>query len=253
MNSEASTSCQACPLRRLPLFLPHTQEELEAIESLKRVERLGKAGDELIREGSARPGLFTLREGWAFRFKTLSDGRRQILNFLLPGDFIGLQQRMSEGAAHGVTLLTDARLCVFESDAVWELHRRQPSMGYNVTWLSAHEESLVDDNLLSVGRRTAEERVATALILLYKRAAAMAPPAGRGTSTLAAIAFPITQNHLSDALGLSLAHVNKTVRKLERRGLLAWHAGRLQLLDPQALVQVADLYGDGRPSPRPLV
>jgi CRP-like cAMP-binding protein len=67
---------------------------------------------------------------------------------------------MSEAAAHGVTTLTEVRLCVFQRDAIREPHRRSPSMGFNVTWPTAHEESLVDDNLLSVGRRSAEEHIA---------------------------------------------------------------------------------------------
>ena len=125
-------------------------------------------------------------------------------------------------------------------------------MGFNVTWLTAHEESLVDDNLLSLGRRSAEERVATALVLLYKRAAALR----RTASTIpgaAGVPFPLTQQHLADALGLSLAHTNKTLRKLERRGLFRMADGRLQLLDTKALARLADLYGDGRPPARPLV
>ena len=245
------TSCIHCPLRRLPLFLPHTEDELALLESLKRREITMQANETLIHEGHAETRLFTLLEGWAFRFKTLSDGRRQILNFLLAGDFIGVQQKMTDDAAHGVVMLTPARLCVFDRDAIWELHRSQPSMGFNVTWLTAHEESLVDDNLLSVGRRSAEERVATALILLYKRAAALRGlddgDQGQG------VPFPVTQQHLADALGLSLAYTNKTLRRLEQRGLYRIADGRLMLLDPKALAQLADLYGDGKPPPRPLV
>jgi CRP-like cAMP-binding protein len=250
----AATPCIDCPLRALPLFLPHSEEELALVQFLKRREITLEAGATLIHEGQADTRLFTLFEGWAYRFKTLSDGRRQILNFLLAGDFIGVQQKMSDAAAHGVVTLTAARFCVFDRDALWELHRSQPSMGFNITWLTAHEESLVDDNLLSLGRRSAEERVATALILLYKRAAALR---GQGDADAAAnspgVPFPLTQQHLADALGLSLAHTNKTLRKLERRGLFRIGEGRLALLDPKALVRLADLYGDGRPPPRPLV
>jgi CRP-like cAMP-binding protein len=242
------TRCVACPLRALPLFLPHGAAELELVQSLKRREIVLDAGAELIQEGQTEAPLYTLREGWGFRFKTLSDGRRQILNFLLPGDFIGVQQKMGDAAAHGVVMLTASLLCVFQRDALWELHRREPSMGFNVTWLTAHEESLVDDNLLSIGRRSAEERVATLLILLYKRAAAVQPPdAARG------VPFPPTQQHLADALGLSLAHTNKTLRKLERRGLYCIDDGWLRLLDVKSLARMADLYGDGKPAPRPLV
>jgi CRP-like cAMP-binding protein len=247
-----ATACIDCPLRRLPLFLPHKQEELALLQFIKRSEKSLKAGDTLIHEGQTNTRLFTLLQGWAYRFKTLSDGRRQILNFLLAGDFIGVQQKMSDAAAHGVVTLTDANFCVFDRDALWELHRSQPSMGFNITWLTAHEESLVDDNLLSLGRRSAEERVATSLILLYKRAAALRG-AHEDITPGTGVDFPPTQQHLADALGLSLAHTNKTLRKLEKRGLFRISGGRLQLLNPGALARMADLYGDGKPPARPLV
>lgn len=246
----AVTPCIDCPLRSIPLFLPHTKDELALVQFLKRREMTLEEGDALIHEGQSDTRLFTLLEGWAYRFKTLSDGRRQILNFLLAGDFIGVQQKMGDQAAHGVVMLTAARLCVFDRDALWELHRSQPTMGFNITWLTAHEESLVDDNLLSIGRRSAEERVATALILLYKRAAALG---GHAETSDQGVVFPPTQQHLADALGLSLAHINKTLRKLHRRGLFRVADGRLHLLDAKALAQLADLYGDGRPPRRPLV
>ena len=298
------TPCLDCPLRALPLFLPHSAEELALVQQIKRRELVLQAGDTLIHEGESDTRLYTLLVGWGYRFKTLSDGRRQILNFLLAGDFIGVQQKMSDAAIHGVVMLTDSRLCVFDRNALWELHRRQPSMGFNITWLTAHEESLVDDNLLSIGRRSAEERVATLLILLYKRAAAVHNVADAGTAGalvaprasgntrktgstgivlttettgssgssgssgnsgttsttdainaagLPGVPFPLTQQHLADALGLSLAHTNKTLRKLQKRGLYRIDDGRLRLLDPKALARLADLYGDGRPPPRPLI
>jgi CRP-like cAMP-binding protein len=237
-----------CPLRPLPLFIEHSPAELDLVESLKRREMRLAAGETLIHEGQTDGPLFTLLQGWAFRFKTLRDGRRQILTFLLPGDFIGVQQRMGDAAAHGVDTLTDAVFCVFQRDALWELHRREPTMGFNITWLTAHEESLVDDTLLSVGRRSAEERIATLLILLFKRAAALQADGGSS-----GVPFPLTQQHVADGLGLSLVHTNKTLRKLELRGLHRIADGRLYLRDVKALARLADLYGDGRPPQRPLI
>lgn len=242
------TACEHCPLRRLPLFIAHRDSELALLKTLKQQERRLPAGATLIHEGQSDAPLYTLLSGWAFRFKTLSDGRRQILNFLLAGDFIGVQQKMGDAAAHGVVTLTDAVFCVFRRDALWELHRAEPTMGFNVTWLTAHEESLVDDNLLSIGRRSAEERIATLLIQLFKRAGAL-----QGDGGAAGVPFPLTQQHLADGLGLSLVHTNKTLRKLERRGLHHIEGGRLWLRDAKALAQLADLYGDGQPAPRPLV
>ena len=248
MPSSPVLPCDACPLRPLPLFVPHAADELALVQSLKQRELRTPAGHTLIHEGQTDAPLYTLLDGWAFRFKTLSDGRRQILNILLAGDFIGVQQKMGDGAAHGVVTLTEAVFCVFRRDALWAMHREQPRLGFNVTWLTAHEESLVDEHLLSVGRRSAEERIATLLILLYKRAAALLPDAAaRG------VPFPLTQQHVADALGLSLVHTNKTLRRLERRGLHQIADGRLFLRDPKALARLADLYGDGRPAPRPLV
>ena len=122
--------CHLCPLRPLPLFIEHSAAELELVQSLKRREHRLAAGEALIHEGQTDAPLFTLLDGWAFRYKTLRDGRRQILSFLLPGDFIGVQQRMADAAAHGVETLTDSVFCVFQRDALWELHRHQP------TWAS---------------------------------------------------------------------------------------------------------------------
>lgn len=243
------TDCAHCPLRPLPLFLAHSDEELALVQSLKQNERSLAADTALIHEGQTDAPLYTLLSGWAFRYKTLSDGRRQILSFLLAGDFIGVQQKMSEAAAHGVSTITAARFCVFKRDTLWELHRRSPAMGFNVTWLTAHEESLVDDNLLSVGRRSAEERIASLLIQLFKRAAAL----HTGASEQDGVPFPLTQQHIADSLGLSLVHTNKTLRKLELRGLHRIVDGRLYLRDPKALARLADLYGDGKPAQRPLV
>ena len=232
----------------MPLFNAHTDAEVALIESLKKEQIVVRADQSIINEGQSDAPLYTLLQGWAFRFKTLSDGRRQILNFLLPGDFIGVQQKMGEAAAHGVEALSDVLLCVFRRDALWELHRTAPTLGFSVTWLTAHEESLVDDTLLSVGRRSAEERIATLLIVLFKRVAALLPDGGsRG------VPFPVTQQHIADGLGLSLVHTNKTLRKLERRGLHRIEGGFLHLLDVKSLARLADLYGDGKPAPRPLI
>ena len=239
--------CRACPLRALPLFVPAAGTELALVESIKHDQIAVPAERSIIHEGQSNAPLYTLFSGWAFRFKTLSDGRRQILNFLLPGDFIGVQQKMGDASPHGVQALTDVELCVFRRDALWELHRGAPTLGFAVTWLTAQEESLVDDTLLSVGRRSAEERIATLLVVLYKRVAALLPDASGG------VPFPLTQQHIADGLGLSLVHTNKTLRKLERRGLHRIRNGRLQLMDVHALARIADLYGDGKPAPRPLI
>ena len=243
-------SCRQCPLRKLPAIVPNTADEVATIEALRDSQTVLRAGAAIIREGQRDGRLATLFSGWAFRYQTLRDGRRQILNFLLPGDFIGLQQKMTDESPHGVEAITEVVLCTFPRDAVWRLHQSLPRLGFDITWLAAHEESIVDENLVSVGRRTAAERIAMLLIRLYKRALALQPATAAAGG---AVLFPVTQRHIADALGLSLVHTNKTLRRLQRLGLYRIVDGHLVLLDPGALERMAEWYGSGVPDARPLI
>jgi CRP/FNR family transcriptional regulator len=243
--------CSECPLRGCAAFEPVKPEELAVIDGLKQSEIEFDTGVDLIREGDGDSGLYTLLSGWAYRYKTLPDGRRQILNVLLPGDFIGLQQKMDAVASHGVRTLTPVRVCSFRRDAVWTLHRDVPSLGYDVTWLAAHGERLVDDNLLNVGQRGALERAAALLLALHARAA----PFDAGDVEQDGIVFPLTQQHLADAMGLSLIHTHRTVRKLQQDKLIEWRAGqqRLRVPDLKRLAAVARIRWPLEPAPRPLI
>jgi CRP/FNR family transcriptional regulator len=175
MNNPTPTSaicpprCNACGLRKTGAFMPVNAEELLFIEAFRTGTTAVRAGGTILYEQKPNGKLFTLYSGWAFRYKTLSDGRRQILNFLLPGDFIGLQQKFADGAMHGIEAVTDTSLCVFPRDGLWELFRGFPNLGYDITWLAAREEGMVDDHLLTAGRRNATERVAMLLMHLFRR------------------------------------------------------------------------------------
>lgn len=245
MQNEA-VPCSRCPLRNLKAFAAISASELAFIQAFKKNEVVLEAGSEILAEGSRTGDLYTLLQGMAFRYRTLSDGRRQILNFLFPGDFIGMQEQIAVDSPHGVEALTAATLCAFPSERLFDMYRSHPQLGYDITWLTAHEEHIVDDNLLSVGRRSASERVAMLLISVVKRAEAA------GLSTEGSVPFPITQQHIADALGLSLVHTNKTLRSLEKLGLHKLENNRLQLLKPAALKRLADYYAMPL-RPRPLI
>src|ERR1700676_3252586 len=145
-------SCFECALRACGLFKPVSQTELAAINDIKREHLALPAGSEIIRAGQDSAQVYTLYAGWAFRFKMLPDGRRQILNFLLPGDLIGLQAAMFDAARHGIEALTDVELCLLPRRKVWDLFGQMPELAFDVTWLGSHEESYVDENLMSAGR-----------------------------------------------------------------------------------------------------
>lgn len=239
-------SCFECALRACGLFKPVSQNELAVINDIKRDHLAFPAGTEIIRAGEESLELYTLYSGWAFRFKNLPDGRRQILNFLLPGDLLGLQAAMFDAAQHGIEALTDVELCLLPRQKIWHLFGQMPELAFDVTWLGARGESHVDENLLSAGRRTAAERIAALIVILYKRAEALALVADH------TFAFPLTQQHIADALGLSLVHTNKTLARLRRLGMYTQTNGSLTLSNPRVLERVAQHF-DQELARRPLI
>jgi CRP/FNR family transcriptional regulator len=228
--------CNQCRLRQTEAFSSVTAEELAFINELRTGTIPIDAGQDIISEQRSTGKIYTLYAGWAFRYKTLSDGRRQIMNFLLPGDLVGLQEKFADGATSGVQAATDVMVCVFPQDGLWELFRKHPSLGYDVTWLAAREENILDENLLTTGRRNAMERVAMLLLHLYRRASRV------GLVVDDEVEFPFSQQHIADALGLSLVHTNKTLRRLHRLGLYEIRDGRLKVINAQALQRIADYY-----------
>src|SRR6202167_5003636 len=239
-------TCYECALRPRGLFKPVEAEELATINEIKRDHMVVPAGAEIIGAGDDSAELYTLYAGWAFRFKTLPDRRRQILNFLLPGDLLGLQASMFDAALYGIEALTEVQLCVLPRRKVWALFGDMPGLAFDVTWLGSREEGIVDENLTSVGRRTATERVAALIVSLYKRAKAL------GLVADETFAFPLTQQHIADALGLSLVHTNKTLARLRRMGMFTRANGTMTLTNPRVLERVAQYFDEKIPL-RPLI
>jgi len=217
----------------MPRFTPFSPAELKFVSGFKRGELVAEAGTLILSEGSHSAQLFTLLSGWAFRYKTLEDGRRQILNYVLPGDMVGLQGSVMGEMQHSVEALSPAVLCVFQRDNLPELFRQHASLGFDVTWLASREERMLDENLLSVGRRSALERAAYLIAFIYQRAAAVGLVAG------SRLMIPISQQHVADTLGLSIVHTNKTLKQLVRMDLIRWGDRVCEVIDPDGLAAVA--------------
>ncbi|MBZ9917038.1 Crp/Fnr family transcriptional regulator [Mesorhizobium sp. BR1-1-12] len=249
-NGLASSSrrydCENCPLRPLPGFRKFERSELAFIDKLKKGELAVDKGATVLVEGRRSAHLYTVLSGWAFRYKLLSDGRRQILNYAVPGDLIGLQGGVMGEMQHSVEALSPMLLCVFERESLHELCRNHPGLAYDITWIASREERMLDENLLSVGRRSAIERTAYLIAFIGSRAKAVGLNGGRFTR----IAF--TQQHIADTLGLSLVHTNKTIRKLMDRKLIAWRDGGCEIIDHEGLKQLAGWEGQGKER-RPLI
>jgi CRP-like cAMP-binding protein len=240
------TKCHACPLRQKKVFRPFGDEELDFVATFKTGELVVEAGATIVQEEHRSPHLYTILDGWAFRHKALADGRRQVLNFALPGDLVGLQLAILNEMQHTVTALTDTTLCVFQRDKVWSVFQNYPALAYAMTWMAAREEQMLERHLLSLGRRTALERLAALILHLYDRAEAV------GYAGNLAVDAPFSQTHLSDTLGITPVHTSRTLKKLQDRGLISWTKDRIRILDRDRMEKIA-AYERDNTYPRPLI
>lgn len=238
--------CEICPLRPLETFREFDRSELAFVSRFKKGELSVERGATVLVEGAHSAHLYTVLMGWGFRYKLLPDGRRQILNYCMPGDLIGLQGSLMGEMQHSIEALSPMLLCVFEKNELYGLYRHHPTLAFDITWLASREERMLDENLLSLGRRTAVERAAYLIAFIQIRAQAV------GLNGQKPIEIPITQQHVADTLGLSLVHTNKTIRKLNERGLIRWLERGCEVLDLDGLMKLAGWEGfdEGR---RPFV
>lgn len=238
-KNRSTTLCRNCPHQALDVFCTHTADETSFLESFKIGEINLDAGSTVIEQGAASAHIFTVLSGWLFRYKTLEDGQRQILNFAVPGDLVGLQASLMGKVDHGVEALSDVVLCVFEKNRLIELYQSHFHLAFDVTWLACSQERVLDDGMLSLGRRSAKQRVALLLWNLHQNAQ-------RTHSFESRDIVPVTQSHIADAMGFSLVHTNRTLRGLARSGLIDWVDRGFRVRDADSLHTVA-----GSPAPNP--
>lgn len=228
--------CDACLWRQSGMFKSLSDEDVAAIGRFKKDHIQVPAGRTLVRRGSKQPMFYTLFQGWAFRYASI-DGGRQIFHFCLPGDLVAIQAPLMGRVAYSVQTLTDASLCVFDCGELESLFEKQPRLGLEIARILASELSLMEQHLATVGRRSAEARVAYLLAELFTRLRQRQMTADNTCM------LPLTQEHLADALGLSTVHVSRMLRVLSDDGLAKLERGRLTILDFAALCDRAEIDG----------
>ena len=238
--------CRDCPLRRQSLFVPFTEEEVLFMERFKLGELVVEPGATFLMEGSNSPQLYTVLRGQGVRYKTLADGRRQVINFLFPGDFTGLQAGLMGEMKHSVEARTRMMLCVFDRSELWHLFKEQPARAYDLTWIAAVEEHFLGETIATLGQRDAMQRLAWALLKIWQRLRAV------GLGRNGGVLLPFRQQDLADALGLSLVHTNKTLARLRGLKLCDWSEGELRVLDPVGLAELG-LVEPEPPERRPIM
>ncbi|UWQ49271.1 Crp/Fnr family transcriptional regulator [Leisingera caerulea] len=242
----SSTACRECPLRKRAIFTPMSREEIVFTQQFKTGELVVDAGTTILLEGSNSPQLYTVLKGMGTRYTTLENGRRQVINFLFPGDFAGLQAGLMGEMKHSIEATTPMTLCVFRRTALFQLYELHPERAYDLTWIAAVEEHFLGETIASLGQRSAVQRIAWALVRIYERLKAV------GMEAHGSVPLPFKQQDLADALGLSLVHTNKMLKMLRDKNLAQWQNGRLKVSNLPALATVA-MIDLAAPEPRPLI
>lgn len=223
-------------IRRLSALRPLSAEARASLEyaMLEGLQRVG-AGEDLISEGDAVDSVHVVLSGWLCRYKTLEDGRRQIVNFIFPGESCDAHAFLLSTMDHSIATLTPVAYAEIKRARFEGLLSSDRSLA-EAFWC----ETLVNNAIqrewaINLGRRVALERVAHLFCEIFERLR----PVGMvdGNSCI----MPITQMDLADATGLSVVHLNRTVQELRASGLIVLRERTLTIPDLGAL-KVAALY-----------
>lgn len=187
----------------------------------------------LVGEGEVGGALFRIDRGWAYRCRVSGNGCRQILDFLLPGEIIGLQAALLGVLEHSVRSLTALRVSALDARLVGEAFRGEPEMALRLSRHIAAEASRADELLTVIGCCDAVERIAFLMLSLYRR------QAWRGKVDPLDCPFPLRRQHMADALGLTGAHINRTLNRLRTGGIASIDNHRLSIHDFPRLTALA--------------
>jgi CRP/FNR family transcriptional regulator len=230
-SSQSDAPCRACTVRHLTVCAPLDDSELHEVSTISQTLELG-AGDPLFDEGEEARNVFNVTAGTLRVYKLLADGRRQVIGFLFPGDFVGLAN--NETYAYSADAITHAALCRFPRNKLEGLLSRHPKMQTRLLSVASHELAVAQEQMLVLGRKTAKEKIATFLMSLSRRAR------DRG-ATENPIHVPMSRTDIGDYLGLTTETVSRTFTQLRTKGLIVLHnGGKVELRDPEALQDIAE-------------
>jgi CRP/FNR family transcriptional regulator len=213
--------CSACAVRSLSICGALDPADLLEFERIARHVRL-TPNEALFSAGQAATCVHNITVGVARLYKLLPDGRRQVIGFALPGDFLGAMP--SDRHGFSADAIDAVSVCRFPADAFAHFIERRPHFLLRINEFAAHELMLAQEQMLLLGRRTAEEKVAAFLIGWRARLAHIGDE--RQTITL-----PMSRQDIADYLGLTIETVSRTLTRFEREKMLIIVTGGVRLLD----------------------
>lgn len=230
----APISCDVCRIARHAVYKELKAHGYREITALRRSQRSLAANKIIFREGEVPQTVYTLFDGWAYKYKMLRDGSRQILAFFIPGDLILVQAITDTPLPFAIRAATEVTLCTFERREFFEAMMALPE-----TWAGLRDyifasANQTDDLLTALGRCSAAPRIAGLLASLVERMERGGWPAG------GAFRIPVSQSMLADALGLTPVYVNRIAGQLRRDGIVEIGRNEIRVLDVDALRAFAE-------------
>ena len=223
---------------RLQAFTRLSQDDLAAIDQLaKRGLRDIGARRDLLQEGDPPRVVNLILDGWACRYKTLPDGRRQIVGLFLPGDLCDMNVYLLKQMDHNIGAITALRVAEITREDFERLLARHPRLAEALFWNELVTVAIQREWTLNLGQRSAYERIAHLLCETFLRLRTV------GLTSDSMCPFPLTQLDIADASGLTAVHVNRTLQELRRDRLIELQSRILTIPDLEALKSAA-LYND---------
>lgn len=215
--------------QKLAAFVAFSDADLEILKRFHRSRRVFLPGHEMVTEGQSDQTAFILADGWACSYKIMPEGERQIVNFQIPGDFLGLRSVLFRTCDHSIQAITRIEASVVVSSDLLDGFGQSSRLATAILWAASRDEAMVVEHLVNLGRRSADERMGHLLLELGARLKLV----GLGDKT--GFDCPLTQYHLADALGLTPVHVNRVLRNLREEGLLTFQKRRVIIHDFERL------------------
>ena len=221
-------------VNRLTKLVPLTPDEMAILHELQSSPRTVQRHRDIITEGRSYGSLFIVMEGNAIRYRILHDGRRQVVNIVLPGDIVGALGYFMESSLYSTKALTDVVVATMPFVRLNALSETRPRLVTKIFWWLSCESTIYAEHLVDLGRRSALERVAHFLLELLTRLQSV------GLADDQSFKIPLTQELLADALGLSIPHVNRVLRRLREDNLVVVEDQRVTVKDIESLSELAD-------------
>lgn len=196
-------------------------------------QRVARPQQVVYRAGMATEQVSIIRSGWSFRFARLSDGRRQILSVLLPGDFFSVTSAFRGELPFSVQTLTESQFCRFDRNELAARLFGDRAAFDAVVAMFAAETARADDLVLDLGRRAADERIARLILDLMRRLSVLGMV--HGTS----FEFPLRQEHIADIVGLTPVHVSRVITMFRKAKMIEIEQRVLTVLDVGELERIA--------------